>query len=192
MAGILDKIKSLGRDLKSDISGAITSATGTNFGTEEWSPPSNKQIYQKYKPVIEKAAKQYNVPEKLLTRLLYQESSFDPDVISGKRSSRAGAQGIAQFMPKTAASVSETGGVDPLDPVASIYGAAHYLNNLQKSFPDWRDTLAAYNWGRGNLARKGILNAPDETKNYYEQILTDANIPFERPIMDRGLLGMTP
>lgn len=192
MAGILDKIKDVGRDIKGDLAGIATSVLGTGFGTTDWAPPFNEQVYQKYQPTIEQAAKQYDIPEPLLTRLLYQESSFDPDIISGKRSSRAGAQGIAQFMPKTAASVSETGGVDSLDPVSSIFGAAHYLNNLHKEFGNWRDTLAAYNWGRGNMKRKGIINAPWETKNYYSQILTDADIPFEIPIKDKGLLGMTP
>ena len=198
--GLLDRFKEgakdVARDFKGDVAGLLTSVLGTAAGaaagTGDWSPPFNQDEYEKYKPTIQQASQQYNIPETLLTRLLYQESKFDPEIVSGKISSRAGAQGIAQFMPRTAASVSETGGVDPMDPTSSIFGAAHYLRNLNDKFPDWRDTLAAYNWGQGNLTKKGIENAPYETSNYYQQILFDAGIPFEYAIKDKGLLGMTP
>jgi soluble lytic murein transglycosylase-like protein len=200
MAGLLDRFKEgakdVARDFKGDVAGLLTSVLGTAAGaaagTGDWSPPFNQDEYQKYKPTIQQAAQQYNIPENILTRLLYQESKFDPDIVSGQRSSRVGAKGIAQFMPDTAASVPETGGVDPLDPTSSIFGAAHYLNKLREDFPEPRDMLAAYNWGRGNVSRKGVSEAPWETHNYYGQILRDSGMQYERAIKDKGLLGMTP
>jgi soluble lytic murein transglycosylase-like protein len=190
--GILESlgkhIKNEGQLLKGAASGVLTSILGTKFGTQDWSPPKNESEYLKYKTAIESASKKHNIPENLLTRLLYQESKFDPDVISGKKKSRAGAIGIAQFMPDTAASVSEVGNVDPYDPVSSIYGAAHYLDNLYKEFGNWRDAVAAYNFGRGNVAAGKLPEAPAETQNYYRQILGDSDILYTPPI--KGLLNL--
>lgn len=132
-----------------------------------WEIPSNAA---QYVPTINAAADQYNIPSLLLARVLYQESRFRSDIISGAKRSPAGAIGIAQFLPSTAADL----GVNPLDPVSSIYGAAKYLRQLYDKFShDWELALAAYNWGQGNVTRKGIGAAPKETVDYYTQILAD-------------------
>lgn len=112
---------------------------------------------------IESAANEYNIPKDLLSKLIYIESEFD---INAK--SKKGAQGLGQFMPNTAKEYE----VDVKDPKSSIYGAAKYLNTLNKQVNgDWNKTLAAYNWGIGNLQKKGIENAPKETRKYITKIL---------------------
>ena len=72
------------------------------------------------------AADANNLPLEFLTRLIWQESRFDPQAVSP-----AGAQGVAQFMPKTAA---WRGLADPFDPVQAI----------TKSFPSGSGRLADY------------------------------------------------
>jgi soluble lytic murein transglycosylase-like protein len=119
--------------------------------------------------LIDNAAADRGVPADLLARVLWQESRFRPDIINGTTRSSAGAVGIAQFMPATADDL----GIDPLDPAQAIDGAARYLAQLHRMFGNWREALAAYNWGMGNVSRRGIANAPAETREYVASIMGD-------------------
>jgi soluble lytic murein transglycosylase-like protein len=125
-----------------------------------------------YIGAIEAASAANGLPDLLLGRLLYQESRYRPDIISGATVSSAGALGIAQFMPSTAADL----GIDPLNPQQAIYGAARYLRTLYNQTGSWSNALAAYNWGVGNVLRKGFAAAPLETRNYVAQITADVGI----------------
>lgn len=131
-------------------------------------PPSG----QPYAETIRAAEQKNGLPESLLARVLYQESRFRPDIITGKVRSKAGATGIAQFMPKTAAAL----GVDPLNPTSAINGAARELRSLFDRFGDWTHAIAAYNWGQGNLAKYGLDRAPAETKAYVSEIGSDVTL----------------
>lgn len=127
-----------------------------------------------YKQNIIDAGNQYGVPVEILSWLLWKESRYNPAIIDGTRRSPVGALGIAQFMPATA--VQELGSVDAaLDPARAIPGAARYLSKLYRQTGTWSQTLAAYNWGIGNVLRKGLDRAPAETRNYYSDILAKAN-----------------
>lgn len=125
-----------------------------------------------YAMQIDQAEQFYGLPQSLLGRVLYQESRFRPEIIDGTKRSSTGAIGIAQFMPATAREL----GVNPLDPYDSIDGAARYLRKLYDATGDWTAALAAYNWGIGNVTRKGIDAAPLETRNYIEQITRDVSV----------------
>lgn len=116
---------------------------------------------------ITEAAKRNNVPAEMLARLLWMESRFRDDIITGRTRSPKGAVGIAQFLPDTAREL----GIDPLDPQSAIDGAARYLRQLRNALPDWTHAVAAYNWGIGNVRRKGLANAPKETRDYVAGIL---------------------
>ena len=122
--------------------------------------------YPKYKALIETTEVRNGIPPGLLSSLLYQESHFRDDIITGAKTSSAGALGIAQFMPSTAAEL----GVDPLDPYQAIQKAGQYLKTLFNSTGSWDNALAAYNWGVGNVKRKGMEKAPLETRLYVSQI----------------------
>jgi hypothetical protein len=122
-----------------------------------------------YADTISAAEARYGLPDSLLARVLYQESRYRPDVISGATTSPAGALGIAQFMPATARDL----GIDPLNPSQAIDGAGRYLKQLFDQFGDWGKALAAYNWGPGNVAKKGMDAAPAETRAYVAYILND-------------------
>lgn len=121
----------------------------------------------KYAPIIEQAEKANGLPSGLLARVLYRESHFREDIISGQVRSPAGAIGIAQFMPATALEM----GVDPLNPFSAIDGAARYLARLYRTTGTWQEAVAAYNWGIGNVQRKGLAKAPKETLDYIAAIL---------------------
>jgi len=124
-----------------------------------------------YDDLIASSAATYGIPSEVLYKLLYEESRFRPDIIDGRTKSPTGALGIAQFMPATA--IEELGSVEAaLDPAKAIPGAARYLAKLQRSLGgDLTKAVAAYNWGIGNVKRKGLSAAPKETRNYALNIL---------------------
>lgn len=129
----------------------------------------------KYAPLIAAAEKKHGIPSGMLFRLIDAESHFRTDIITGATRSKAGALGIAQFMPKTA--IQELGNVNAaLNPAKAIDGAGRYL---KKQFAwtknrSWTDAVAAYNWGAGNVNkyRAGtIATMPEETRNYIAAII---------------------
>lgn len=127
-----------------------------------------------YRSMIEAAAAAHSVPVSILAWLLWKESRYNPKIIDGTIKSPVGALGIAQFMPATAR--EELGSVEAaLDPAKAIPGAARYLRKLYNALGTWEKALAAYNWGIGNVRRKGIASAPAETRDYYSTILARAN-----------------
>jgi hypothetical protein len=120
--------------------------------------------------LVGKAAEKHDIPPGILAGLLEQESGYLPEVINGKRLSSAGAQGIAQFMPATAAQF----GIDPFDPESAIDGAAMYLRHLMDNYDfTLREAIYAYNAGPGTVQRYGV-GATEENKNYYPGILKKA------------------
>jgi len=110
--------------------------------------------------MIEGAASSHQIPVDFFTRLIWQESSFRPGVISD-----AGAQGVAQFMPGTAA---ERQLANPFDPEQAIPKSAELLAELRERFGNLGLAAAAYNGGPARveawLAGKGSL--PAETRSY--------------------------
>ena len=109
------------------------------------------------------AAGRWNVSAALLAAQLMAESGFDPDAISS-----AGAQGIAQFMPATAAAY---GLGDPFDPAAAIDAQAHLMSDLLRQFGSPALALAAYNAGPAAVAGCGCVPAIPETTAYVARIL---------------------
>lgn len=147
-----------------EVTGAISDAVDSvaeAVGISTWTPA---KIPARYRAAIGNAETAHGLPENMLARLLWQESRYKADARS-----QAGALGIAQFMPTTAREM----GIDPLIPSQAIPAAAKYLAGLYGRFGNWQEALAAYNWGQGNVARKGLANAPAETRNYFAQILAD-------------------
>lgn len=136
---------------------------------KRWLWPSGAEPYR---ATINQAAQANGIPADLLARVLHQESRFRPDIIDGRVRSPVGAAGIAQFMPATAAEF----GIDPLNPAQAIPAAARYLRRLYNRFGDWPRALAAYNWGQGNVARRGLDKAPAETRTYVAQVLGDVQL----------------
>ncbi len=98
----------------------------------------------RYRAPIERSAARWNVSGALLAAQLMAESGFDAGAVSP-----AGAQGIAQFMPGTAASY---GLRNPFDPEAAIDAQAHLMSDLLRQFRSVPLALAAYNAGPGAVS----------------------------------------
>ena len=110
---------------------------------------------------LAQAATDNELPEEFFTRLIWQESRFDPAAVSP-----AGAQGIAQFMPQTAAM---RGLANAFEPLEALRKSASYLRELRMTF---RGNLglaaAAYNAGPGQVEAwlAGRRRLPFETQAY--------------------------
>jgi len=109
------------------------------------------------------AASRWSVSAVLLGAQLLAESNFNPFAVSP-----AGAQGIAQFMPGTAASY---GLDDPFDPVAAIDAQAHLMSDLIRRLGSPELALAAYNAGPGAVEACRCVPPYPETRAYVTRIL---------------------
>jgi soluble lytic murein transglycosylase-like protein len=114
-------------------------------------------------PAIVGAAAQVGVDARLFAALVWSESSFHPAVVS-----HAGAIGLAQLMPGTAAGL----GVDPWDPIQNLVGGARYLRIQLERFGSADLALAAYNAGPGRVEGAGRqVPAITETQIYVLRVL---------------------
>jgi soluble lytic murein transglycosylase-like protein len=115
------------------------------------------------------AAQASGIDPRLFVRQINQESGFNPN--SG---SSAGAVGIAQFLPSTAAGL----GVDPYNPESALAGSAKLMSNYNQQYGNYAMALAAYNAGSGAL-HAAVTNCgvawqtclPAETQNYIAVIM---------------------
>src|SRR5262249_10503472 len=98
--------------------------------------------------MIEAAARSQNLPLEFFARVIWQESRFQADLVAPRTRSGDRAQGIAQFMPRTAA---ERGLLDPFDPVQALPKSAEFLRELADQFGNLGLAAAAYNAGPGRL-----------------------------------------
>jgi hypothetical protein len=118
-----------------------------------------------YADLFSRAASRHGVDASLLAAVAQQESGFNSSAVSP-----AGAQGLMQFMPATAAGL----GVNALDPTSAIDGAARYLGSLKKQFGSTELALAAYNAGPGTVSRYGGIPPYSETQNYVRSVMSKA------------------
>jgi hypothetical protein len=116
-----------------------------------------------YAPAISRAAQRWNVSATLLAAQIQQESGFNPFAVSP-----AGARGIAQFMPDTAAAY---GLDDPTDAGTAIDAQAHLMRDLLRRFGSVPLALAAYNAGSARVAACGCVPPIPETTAYVAAIL---------------------
>jgi Transglycosylase SLT domain len=121
--------------------------------------------YEQTCSTIQRAAADNGLPVDFFAKLIWQESRFDPGAHSP-----AGAQGIAQFMPRTA---FLRGLTNAFDPVEALRESASYLRELKTTFGNLGLAAAAYNAGPGRLSRwlSGKNSLPQETVEYV-QIVT--------------------
>ena len=120
-----------------------------------------------YAAEITAAANRHGVDPALLAGLVEQESGFDPNA-----GSPAGAQGLTQLMPATAASLGVT---NVHDPAQALEGGAKYLRQqLDRFGGDVARALAAYNAGPGAVERFGGVPPYAETQEYVRRVLANA------------------
>ena len=129
--------------------------------------------------MIESAANSNGLPVGFFTRLIWRESRFNPDAIGPVTRSGQRAQGIAQFMPKTAA---ERNLPDPFNPVQALPKAASLLSDLREEFGNLGLAAAAYNAGPQRIHDwlAGSRTMPAETERYVFAITGRSSGPMQR------------
>lgn len=118
--------------------------------------------------LVELAAERFLLPRELIHSVIAAESAYDPEAIS-----RAGAVGLMQLMPGTAADLAVT---DRTDPEQNVRGGAQYLRQLLDEYEGADDqlvlALAAYNAGPAAVRRYGGVPPYEETRAYLRRVLT--------------------
>jgi soluble lytic murein transglycosylase-like protein len=147
----------------SSLAGDTTTTTAATPSTGTSTLPADVP----YADEITTAAQANGVDPALLAGLIKQESGFNPNAGSG-----AGARGLTQLMPATAAGLGVT---NVLDPVQSIEGGAKYLKQQLDAFGgNVTEALAAYNAGPGAVKRFGGVPPYAETQNYVRAVQANA------------------
>jgi hypothetical protein len=133
--------------------------------------------------LIESSAAASRLPTDFFTRLIFRESALRTAAISP-----AGAEGVAQFMPGTAA---ERGLANPFDPETAIPEAARYLAELSRRFGNLGLAAAAYNAGSARVAEwlAGRSEMPLETRAYVLAITARSIEDWAKPALDNPSSG---
>jgi soluble lytic murein transglycosylase-like protein len=118
---------------------------------------------KKYDFRFEEAEKKYKLPRGLLSAMGYQETRYLDKWVNGPPNS-AGAQGLMQIKPNMHK-------INASDPSESIEYAGKFMRRLLDRYDnDLPKALAGYNWGQGNVSRKGMARMPEETKSYVRDV----------------------
>jgi hypothetical protein len=119
--------------------------------------------------LVEAAARANGIPVEFFARVIWQESRFRADEVGPLTRSGDRAEGIAQFMPRTA---EERRLLDPFDPVQALPKSAEFLRELRDQFGNLGLAAAAYNAGpqrvRDWMAGKRAI--PAETRHYVSAV----------------------
>lgn len=125
------------------------------------SPILQDPAVARYASLFTSAGRRHGIDPAVLAAVAKVESGGNPGAISP-----AGARGLMQFMPATAAGY----GIDPMDPAQAIDGAARMLTEQQRALGTLELALAAYNAGPGAVRRHGGIPPFSETRNYVQKV----------------------
>jgi cell wall-associated NlpC family hydrolase len=155
------------------VSGASSTSTGTTTSDGPLGGPASLPTSTAgttagtYGADFATAAASTGVPVALLNAVASTESSFQPGAVSS-----AGAEGLMQLMPSTAASL----GVNPFNPGQAVGAAAQLLSNYHEQFGSWSLALAAYNAGPAAVQTYSGIPPYAQTQNYVEKVLSRAGM----------------
>ena len=136
-------------------------------GWVEQSPPRNlREGITKFRPLVRRASQRYDLPPALISAVIHAESFYNPIAVS-----HAGAVGLMQLMPATAA---RYGVYDRRNPDQNVEGGVRYLKDLIAMFDnDLELAIAAYNAGENAVKSRGNVIPPfPETQNYVKKVLS--------------------
>jgi Transglycosylase SLT domain len=131
------------------------------------------------------SAQDNELPVPFFANLIWQESRLQNDAVSP-----AGAQGIAQFMPETAA---QSGLDDPFDPLKAIPASARLLRELRQQFGNLGFAAAAYNAGPRRVVEwlRRHHRLPRETRDYVVRITGRSTEQWRKTPPSNGALAFT-
>ena len=140
--------------------------------------------------LIVDAAQRHGVDPQLAVEVAVQESKLNPNAVSS-----AGAIGVMQLMPATAAKL----GVNPNIVSENIDGGVRYLGQQLRRFGDVAQALGAYNWGPHRVApavaefgADWLSHAPAETRNYVARILGNLRTQWQKsPVVNAEAVVQT-
>lgn len=149
----LERAKSQGFQTPPSDFGSLQSVTGAYV-----LPP------ERVDALVAQNAQQWSVDPALVKAIIANESGFNANATSP-----AGAQGLMQLMPGTAAGL---GVKDSYDPAQNVYGGTRYIKGLLDRFKgDVKLAVAAYNAGPGAVDKYGGVPPYRETQNYVSAVL---------------------
>ena len=172
----------LGLPLAAEAGGAIYSYTDANGithftnvprGDKRYKPIDKRKVRRRsyrapkrddYDGLIQTTAAEYGIPPALVKAVIAAESAFNPTAVS-----RAGAQGLMQLMPSTAAALGVS---NSLVPEENVRGGVTYLRLMIERYGDLQRALAAYNAGPAAVDRYGGIPPYRETKDYVARVLS--------------------
>jgi cell wall-associated NlpC family hydrolase len=151
------------------IDGTAAAAAGGDMGIGATAPVSTAITASPamYSSDFASAAASSGVPQALLEAVASTESSYQTGAVSN-----AGAEGLMQLEPSTAASL----GVNPFDPTQAINGAASLLAAYYKQFGSWPLALAAYNAGPSAVTSSGGVPPIPQTEAYVKTVMDRAGM----------------
>lgn len=124
---------------------------------------TQKNKFTRFDHDIDFAARSYSLDPALIKAVIHAESAFNPNATS-----HAGAQGLMQLMPATAASYLVT---DPYNPRQNIMAGSKHLKYLLNKYKDDIDlALAAYNAGETPVRKYKGIPPYRETRNYVRKV----------------------
>jgi soluble lytic murein transglycosylase-like protein len=138
-----------------------TVSTGLPVPKGEWSSRL-PEAGRKWAGAIEQVATEKGIDPRLLAAIVWAESGFNENAVSS-----AGATGLTQLMPGTAAGL----GVDPNDPMSNLRGGAEYIKRQLANTGRLDLALACYNAGPGNVQKYGGVPPFPETKAYIGRVM---------------------
>ena len=128
-------------------------------------PPAPRTPRAEIDRLVKVSAADYGVDPALIEAIIESESAFD-----SRATSSAGARGLMQLMPKTAAALGVT---DSYDAAQNIAGGTRYLRSLLDRFGNVELAVAAYNAGPEAVRRFGGIPPYEETRSYVRNVLAN-------------------